>query len=256
MSKKKRKRKNKRTHQKIVKIPNGVIDQILQDVKNNGVRFYAFDEVPPVFIHKDLIHPKLFDKCIGATVAVSGCCADNRNYMYLGGIRIDKEKGQNVTDFDPVVLVSNIETGSQAPSGVVTFHADYEGRTEPLGSKLVDVSLDELKKELNGKELSFDEAPERLKNAMHYSAQVYRNELDKEPDGKEWMALIPSISLEALMATMLDPKQMVSFEELLMSQVIAQEALTRLLVEKGILTKEEFLEMVKAVDRERKRTSK
>ena len=31
----------------------------------------------------------------------------------------------------------------------------------------------------------------------------------------------------------LDPKQIVSFEELLMSQVVQQEALTRLLIEKG-----------------------
>jgi hypothetical protein len=47
------------------------------------------------------------------------------------------------------------------------------------------------------------------------------------------------------MAIPLDPKQVVSFKELLMSQVIQQEALTRLLVEKGIFTKEEFLEMVR-----------
>ncbi len=59
--------------------------------------------------------------------------------------------------------------------------------------------------------------------------------------------------MEAFMATPLDPKQVVSFEELLMSQVVQQEALTRLLVEKGIFTKEEFLEMVKVVDREMKR---
>jgi len=50
------------------------------------------------------------------------------------------------------------------------------------------------------------------------------------------------------MAIPLDPKQVVSFEELLMSQVVQQEALTRLLVEKGIFTKEEFLGMVKVVD--------
>ena len=49
----------------------------------------------------------------------------------------------------------------------------------------------------------------------------------------------------------MDPKQIVSFEELLMSQVISQDALIRLLVEKGLFTKEEFLEVVKAVDRER-----
>jgi len=52
------------------------------------------------------------------------------------------------------------------------------------------------------------------------------------------------------MATGLDPKQIVSFEELLMSQVVQQEALTRLLVEKGVFTKEEFLQMVRVVNRE------
>ena len=52
------------------------------------------------------------------------------------------------------------------------------------------------------------------------------------------------------MAITLDPKQIVSFEELLMSQVVRQEALTRLLVEKGIFTKEEFLETLRVVDKE------
>jgi len=55
------------------------------------------------------------------------------------------------------------------------------------------------------------------------------------------------------MAIPLDPKPVVSFEELLMSQVVAQEALARLLIEKGILTKEESLEMVGVVDGEMKR---
>ena len=54
----------------------------------------------------------------------------------------------------------------------------------------------------------------------------------------------------------LDPKQIVSFEELLLPQVIEQEALTRLLLEKGIFTKEEFLGMVKVVNREMKRKKK
>jgi len=55
------------------------------------------------------------------------------------------------------------------------------------------------------------------------------------------------------MAIALDPKQVVSFEELLMSQVVQQEALTRFLVEKGIFTKDELLEMVESVDREMKK---
>jgi len=58
------------------------------------------------------------------------------------------------------------------------------------------------------------------------------------------------------MATPLDPKQIVSFEELLMSQVVSQEAFTRLLIEKRIFTEEEFLHMVKVVVREMKRIEK
>ncbi len=49
------------------------------------------------------------------------------------------------------------------------------------------------------------------------------------------------------MATGLDPKLMVSSEELLMSQVVSNGAIIRLFVQKGIFSKEEFLEMVKAV---------
>ena len=52
------------------------------------------------------------------------------------------------------------------------------------------------------------------------------------------------------MAIALDPKQVVSSEELLMSRVVSQEAVIRLLAEKGIFTKEEFLEMVKGVNLE------
>jgi hypothetical protein len=55
---------------------------------------------------------------------------------------------------------------------------------------------------------------------------------------------------EVFMAIALDPKQLVSFEELLMSQVVSQEAIIRLLVEKAIFTKEEFLEMVEKVNLE------
>jgi len=55
------------------------------------------------------------------------------------------------------------------------------------------------------------------------------------------------------MATPLNLKQIVSLEELLMSQVVSQEAVIRLLVEKGIFSKEEFLGMVKTVNLEMKK---
>jgi hypothetical protein len=50
------------------------------------------------------------------------------------------------------------------------------------------------------------------------------------------------------MAIAPDPKIMVSPNELLMSQDVSNEAIFRLLVEKGIFNKEEFLEMVNMVN--------
>ena len=55
------------------------------------------------------------------------------------------------------------------------------------------------------------------------------------------------------MAVKLNQKEIVTFEELLMSNVIEQEALVNLLVKKGIITKEEFLEEIRKVDQDHKR---
>ena len=52
------------------------------------------------------------------------------------------------------------------------------------------------------------------------------------------------------MAIGLDPKQIVLNDELLLSQVVSQEAIIRLLVGKGIFSKDEFLEMVNLVNLE------
>jgi uncharacterized protein YqgQ len=52
------------------------------------------------------------------------------------------------------------------------------------------------------------------------------------------------------MAIGLDPKQIVLNDELLMSQVVSQMAVIRLLAQKGIFSREEFLKMVNVVDRE------
>ena len=52
------------------------------------------------------------------------------------------------------------------------------------------------------------------------------------------------------MAEKLDPKQVATFEELLMTVLYKQEALRRVLVQKGLLTNDEVLEEIKTVRRE------
>ncbi len=58
------------------------------------------------------------------------------------------------------------------------------------------------------------------------------------------------------MATKLDPKETVSFEELLMSNVYTQEALINLLAAKGIITKAELLDEIKEVKKPRSKQDK
>jgi hypothetical protein len=55
------------------------------------------------------------------------------------------------------------------------------------------------------------------------------------------------------MAEKLDPKETVTFEELLMSNVIEQEALVNLLEKKGIITKTELLDEIKRLRGKRRR---
>jgi hypothetical protein len=54
-------------------------------------------------------------------------------------------------------------------------------------------------------------------------------------------------------AERLDPKEIVTFEELLVSNMFEQEALVNLLERKGLITKAELLEEIKALRKKQKR---
>ncbi len=52
------------------------------------------------------------------------------------------------------------------------------------------------------------------------------------------------------MAEKLDPRQLVTFEELFRAMMMEQDATRRVLVRKGLLTNDEILEEIKVVRRE------
>jgi len=58
------------------------------------------------------------------------------------------------------------------------------------------------------------------------------------------------------MAEKLDPKETVTFEELVMSNVYTQEALINFLEKKGLFTKEELIEEIKRIRREQSKANK
>jgi len=55
------------------------------------------------------------------------------------------------------------------------------------------------------------------------------------------------------MAEELDPEELVSFKELLIANAIQVDALTQLLVEKGIFTEQEFFSKLKQIQAEYKK---
>lgn len=57
------------------------------------------------------------------------------------------------------------------------------------------------------------------------------------------------------MAEKLDPREVVSFKELLMSEVIQSEAIINLLDKKGIISKQELLDEMKRVQAGMKKSS-
>ncbi len=61
---------------------------------------------------------------------------------------------------------------------------------------------------------------------------------------------------DKVMTEKIDPKETVTFEELLMSNVYVQEALINLLEKKGLIDKEELLEEIKRVRKEQSQVSK
>ncbi len=165
---------------KICTIPDDVIKKIHDDIEGNGVRIYRVCDVPDSFINKHLIHPEVLKKSTSVVAAVSGCVGDERNYIFLTTVRVDKNNEFYETDLDPIVMVSDLESNSPSPSGVIHFHGNFNGRTESTDIPVEPYynPVKELQNEVNGSVITFEEAPDRFTNAMHYMANVYRKKIE------------------------------------------------------------------------------
>ena len=163
---------------KIIPIPPEVVQKIRQDIESHGVKIYQLDNLPEEFVGKDLLHPDVCSKCDTFVASVSGSYEENREYMFLAGLRRDCEGDDQVTDIDPIGMVYDLSTQSPAPSGIVVFHGNFEGRTKPIYCSTA-ISVKELRERLSNNVMSFEEAPKRFKNAMHFVARKYQDNVDK-----------------------------------------------------------------------------
>lgn len=159
-----------------------VPEQIQKDFDSDGVCYYKHDGIPDIFIEKNLIHPDIVEKCSHVVTAISGSIEEGRNYMFIAGVRVDKEDKKYVTDIDPIVMVADLETGSPTPSGCIRFHGKFSGRTEEtdisIEESTFDMAVDELRTTVSGTVFKFEDVPERFTHAIHYMAECYRRNYD------------------------------------------------------------------------------
>ena len=164
------------TKKKIIPIPENTIDKVREDIDGDGVKIYELSELPEEFVSKDLIHPEICAKCDAFVATVSGSHVEGREYMFIAGIRRDKNGKDDVTDIDPIGMVYDTLADSPAPSGIALFHGKFDGRTEIVHSSTT-TTVNMLKEKLGGEVMSFKEAPDRFTNAIHFVAKHYRKSL-------------------------------------------------------------------------------
>ncbi len=167
--------------QKIVQIPIEFAKQIHNDFEGQNLKVCIFDHVPQKYIDFKLVHPEVAEKSAGLMLTISGSAIDNRDYMVLSPLRIDRDNNYYVTDLDPIVMVYDNEKEQLEPSGVVRFHGNFEGRTEPT-SFSISQSMAEIKNSVNREELAFEAAPMRYQNATHYMAKIFKSIFDENEE--------------------------------------------------------------------------
>ena len=166
------------TKQKIVQIPIEFAKQIHEDFEGQNLKVCIFDHIPQKYIDFKLVHPEVAKKSAGLMLTISGSAIDHRDYMVFAPLRLDRDNNFYVTDMDPIVMVYDNERELPMPSGVVRFHGNFDGRTEPTNFN-ISQSIPEIKNSVNREEYTFEAAPIRYQNATHYMAKIFKSIFDE-----------------------------------------------------------------------------
>ena len=177
------------SQQIIRQIPAAVTEKIRLDFNSNAIKFYRFDEVPEVFIDRQVLNSNAGNKSTCAVVGLSSCPGDERDYEFLSWLRldVDKEKKEYVTDIDPIAFYFKSTTTMQPTTAVALFHQKYEGRTEPELPIKDDqkCTLTQLRETIQSTAKPFEEADERFASTMEHVANIIRKIDPPSPSTEE-----------------------------------------------------------------------
>ncbi|MBL8025892.1 MAG: hypothetical protein JNL74_05755 [Fibrobacteres bacterium] len=159
---------------KYISIPTDVIEKVKKDISSDKVCVlrYNISDVPHEFVGANLLHPEVLKKSTCCYLMTSGCPEDGLTYAFIVSERIDHDD----LDLDPIVFAFNLETGSPEPSGVLTLHGDFKGRTEAITACYVHNKIEDIISTNTTKKMPFSEAPQKLGSAMHWVADKYRKQ--------------------------------------------------------------------------------
>jgi hypothetical protein len=169
---------------KFVKGFESAMKKLSDDVGRNQIRFYTTNDFPGGFPG---LPPDLLRKCTSVRVAISACSAERRDYMLIAPNRLDRaDKGSGYChDMDPFIAYFDSESGKPCRTDIFCYHGRFRGRSEPVKDLLehsndLEETVATLKEKVISSSQPIDEVDDRIKEAMHFMADVFRSEIDGE----------------------------------------------------------------------------
>jgi hypothetical protein len=162
--------------QKVAAVSPTIVESIRRDFSSNGINLYRIEDIPEQLIGPGLFAQGALEKSTTAFVALSGSADPACDYILMGLLRKDVEKGKIVTDIDPIMLAYDTANDASFTGSLQTFHGhdDFHGRTQLLPFT-VDTSLEALRSTVVTTGSLFEQADERYTNAMHFMATRFND---------------------------------------------------------------------------------
>lgn len=152
------------------------IRKLVEDVPAGNFRTYDVSSFPTGI---EVFPEEYRDKCSHFHVATSGA-SDGLDWMVICPIRVDPKA--EAYDIDPAIVVLDSASLKPGPSGLVGYHQDYSGRTQPITGAYDwqdhPGTVEKLREQITTGVGSLAEAPTEVLNSLHFMVEIIRDDSD------------------------------------------------------------------------------
>lgn len=155
----------------------------MKDVEVGSYRVYPVAELPSGLPR--VFPPELVAKLTQVDVAVSGCVDTGLAWMLICPHRLDTVRGSDgsasgVSDIDPAIVLFDSASQEPSPSGLVGYHLDFPGRTQPITGTYdwhdTEATVSGIRSQVVSSIAPLESAPASVLNSLHYMAERIRSD--------------------------------------------------------------------------------